>query len=49
MNAFGTTARNGRAAELQKELEAMFAAQNQSGSPNATRIPATFLIVTVTG
>jgi ubiquinone/menaquinone biosynthesis C-methylase UbiE len=48
MNAFDAAAKNGRAAELQKELEALFAAQNQSGSPNATRIPATFLTVTVT-
>jgi ubiquinone/menaquinone biosynthesis C-methylase UbiE len=48
MNAFDAAAKNGRAADLQKELEALFAAQNQSGSPNATKIPATFLTVTVT-
>jgi ubiquinone/menaquinone biosynthesis C-methylase UbiE len=47
MNAFEAAAKNGRAAELQKELEALFAAQNQSGSENATSIPATFLRVTV--
>jgi hypothetical protein len=48
MNAFEAAAKNGRAADLQKELEALFSAQNQSGSPNATSIPATFLTVTVT-
>jgi ubiquinone/menaquinone biosynthesis C-methylase UbiE len=48
MNAFEAATKNGRAAELQKELEALFAAQNRSGSANATSIPATFLIVTVT-
>jgi hypothetical protein len=47
MNAFEAAARSGRAAELQRELEALFEAQNQSPSPEATRIPATFLRVTV--
>ena len=47
MNAFDAAATNGRAAELQKELETLFAAQNQSGRPDATSIPATYLRVTV--
>jgi len=48
MNAFDAAAKNGRAAELQAELETLFAAQNRSGSPNAISIPATYLTVTVT-
>jgi hypothetical protein len=48
MNAFDAAEKSGRAAELQKELEALFTAQNQSGNPNATSIPATFLRVSVT-
>jgi SAM-dependent methyltransferase len=47
MNAFDAAEKNGRAAELQNELEALFTAQNQSGNPNTTSIPATFLRVTV--
>jgi SAM-dependent methyltransferase len=47
MNAFDAANKTGRAAELQKELEALFAAQNESGRPNATSIPATYLRVTV--
>jgi hypothetical protein len=47
MNAFDAAAKSGRAADLQKELEALFAAQNTSGRPDAASIPATFLIVTV--
>jgi ubiquinone/menaquinone biosynthesis C-methylase UbiE len=47
MNAFEAAGKDGRAADLQKELEALFAAQNQSGSNDATSIPATFLRVTV--
>ena len=47
MNAFEAAAANGREAELQAELEALFASQNASGSPDATSIPATFLRVTV--
>ncbi len=45
MNAFEAAEKNGRAAELQQELEALFTRQNRS--PNATSIPATFLRVTV--
>jgi len=48
MNAFEAAEKNGRAAELQKELEALFIAQNRSASQDATSIPATFLRVTVT-
>src|SRR5436189_4603876 len=45
MNAFEAAEKNGRAAELQKELEELFNSQNKS--QNATSIPATFLRVTV--
>ena len=39
--------RNGRTADLQNELEALFESQNESPSKDATSIPATFLRVTV--
>jgi ubiquinone/menaquinone biosynthesis C-methylase UbiE len=45
MNAFEAAATNGREAELQAELEALFNEQNTSD--DATVIPATFLRVTV--
>jgi SAM-dependent methyltransferase len=45
MNAFDAAERNGKAAELQRELEALFTAQNQGHG--TTTIPATFLRVTV--
>lgn len=45
MNAFEAAARTGRAADLQKELEALFSSRNQG--KGATSIPATFLRVTV--
>jgi SAM-dependent methyltransferase len=48
MNAFDAAAKNGRAEELQKELEHLFEAQNTAAQPGQTRIPATFLRVTVT-
>jgi ubiquinone/menaquinone biosynthesis C-methylase UbiE len=48
MNAFDAAAKNGRAADLQKELVALFESQNQSPTPGTTSIPATFLRVTVT-
>ena len=48
MNAFEAAEKNGKAAELQKELEDLFTSQNQSGSTERTSIPATFLRVTVT-
>jgi SAM-dependent methyltransferase len=47
MNAFEAAEKNGRAADLQKELEVLFESQNQSPSDGATSIPATFLRVTV--
>jgi SAM-dependent methyltransferase len=48
MNAFVAAEKNGRAADLQRELEALFVGQNQSADPETTTIPATFLRVTVT-
>jgi ubiquinone/menaquinone biosynthesis C-methylase UbiE len=48
MNAFEAAEKNGKAADLQKELEDLFSSQNKSGDPNRTSIPATFLRVTVT-
>ena len=47
MNAFDAAEKSGRAADLQKELEALFDSQNKSPSKDATSIPATFLRVTV--
>src|SRR6266576_1685604 len=47
MNAFEAAEKNGRAADLQRELEELFASQNKSPSKEATSIPATFLRVTV--
>src|SRR5213079_1015242 len=47
MNAFEAAEKNGRAADLQRELEELFASQNKSPSKDATSIPATFLRVTV--
>jgi ubiquinone/menaquinone biosynthesis C-methylase UbiE len=47
MNAFDAAEKNGKAIELQKELEALFEQHNQSSNKNATSIPATFLRVTV--
>jgi len=47
MNAFEAAEKDGRAADLQKELEALFTAQNTSTEPSRTSIPATFLRVTV--
>jgi len=45
MNAFEAAEKQGRAAELQKQLEELFNSQNKS--QDATSIPATFLRVTV--
>jgi SAM-dependent methyltransferase len=47
MNAFEAADKNGRAGELQSELEALFSSQNKSSRKDATSIPATFLRVTV--
>jgi SAM-dependent methyltransferase len=48
MNAFEAAEKNGKAGDLQKELETLFTAQNKSADPNKTSISATFLRVTVT-
>ncbi|MEX0830315.1 MAG: class I SAM-dependent methyltransferase [Nitrospirales bacterium] len=48
MNAFESAEKNGRAADLQKELEDLFNSQNTIKSNDSTSIPATFLRVTVT-
>lgn len=45
MNAFEAAEKNGKSAQLQRELEELFVSQNKSA--NATSIPATFLRVTV--
>ena len=45
MNAFEAAAKDGREADLQAELEALFEEQNTS--EDGTSIPATFLLVTV--
>jgi ubiquinone/menaquinone biosynthesis C-methylase UbiE len=47
MNAFDAAEKNGRAGNLQKELEALFTSQNKSASKDVTSIPATFLRVTL--
>jgi len=47
MNAFEAAEKNGRAADLLRELEALFESQNRHAGRDATSIPATFLRVTV--
>ena len=47
MNAFEAAEKNGKALELQNELEVLFNSQNKSNKTNTTSIPATFLRVTV--
>jgi ubiquinone/menaquinone biosynthesis C-methylase UbiE len=47
MNAFEAAERNGRAGDLQRELEALFQVQNTSADKDTTVIPATYLRVTV--
>jgi SAM-dependent methyltransferase len=47
MNAFEAAAKNNKAAELQKELEELFARQNTVQDKRKTSIPATYLRVTV--
>ena len=47
MNAFEAAEAQGRTAELQQELDALFNAQNASSTNTETLIPATFLRVTV--
>ena len=47
MNAFAAAEQSGKAAPLQQELDALFERENRSERPGETRIPATFLRVTV--
>ncbi|HEY5647980.1 MAG TPA: class I SAM-dependent methyltransferase, partial [Nitrospiria bacterium] len=47
MNAFEAAEKNGRADDLQKELEELFISKNTSPGKEMTIIPATFLRVTV--
>ena len=47
MNAFEAAEKNGRAADLQRELQDLFYSQNRSRRQDVTSIPATFLRVTV--
>ena len=46
MNAFEAAARNGKQAELEAELAALFERENRGGADN-TEIPATYLHITV--
>jgi ubiquinone/menaquinone biosynthesis C-methylase UbiE len=46
MNAFEAAEKNGKASDLQAELEALFQSQNKTSTENTTSIPATFLRVT---
>jgi len=47
MNAFAAAEQNGKAADLQRELSALFERENRNPSAGATTIPATFLKVVV--
>lgn len=47
MNAFEAAEKNGRSADLQRELEELFNSQNRSQRMDLTSIPTTFLRVTV--
>jgi ubiquinone/menaquinone biosynthesis C-methylase UbiE len=47
MNAFDAAEKNGKAKDLQNELETLFESQNKSTNKNTSSIPATFLRVTV--
>lgn len=47
MNAFEAAEKNGKALDLQHELEALFSSQNKSTTDNTSSIAATFLRVTV--
>ena len=48
MNAFEAAEASGKAADLERELTDLFESHNQSGNNESTKIPATFLRVTVT-
>ena len=47
MNAFEAAEKSGKAADLQRELEELFTAQNKSGDDNKTEVVAVFLLVEV--
>jgi len=47
MNAFEAAEKNGKALDLQRELEVLFNSQNKSTAGSTTSIPASFLRVTV--
>jgi hypothetical protein len=47
MNAFAAAAADGRADDLQRQLETLFNTENVSRVKDTTSIPATFLRVTV--
>jgi hypothetical protein len=47
MNAFEAAEKNGKADELQRQLEVLFESQNKSPVQGKTSIPATFLKVTI--
>jgi SAM-dependent methyltransferase len=47
MNAFEAAAKNGKADDLRRELEALFTQENRSSAEDRTVIPAHFLRVTV--
>jgi ubiquinone/menaquinone biosynthesis C-methylase UbiE len=47
MNAFEAAEKNGKAGELQRELDELFNRENRNDDPGKTAIPATFLRVTV--
>jgi len=47
MNAFEAAEKNGKAADLQQELEELFNRQNKSGNNDTTFIPANFLKITI--
>jgi ubiquinone/menaquinone biosynthesis C-methylase UbiE len=48
MNAFEAAEKNGKADNLQRELEDLFTSQNTSAGKDTTSIPATYFRVTVT-
>lgn len=47
MNAFEAAEKNGKADDLQRELEILFKQKNRSGNESSVSIPATFFRVTV--
>jgi ubiquinone/menaquinone biosynthesis C-methylase UbiE len=47
MNAFEAAEKNGKASDLQRDLETLFNSQNKSDTKNSTNISATYLRVTV--